>query len=142
MSERIHRNIPDSYGLNAFRADPAMEALLGLYLDDAHMELARPQLERLGALVGTQLESLALSADKNPPYLASRARNGADDERIVKHPDFRALERYAFGEFGMAAMSHRAGVFGAARQDAAFGEIRASSISSRRSNSGFAARSA
>ena len=113
MSERIHRNIPDSYGLNAFRADPVMEALLGLYLDDAHMELARPQLERMGALVGTQLESLALSADKNPPYLVSRARNGADDERIVKHPDFRALERYAFGEFGMAAMSHRAGVFGA-----------------------------
>ena len=114
MSKRIHRNIPDSYGLNAFRADPAMEAILSLYLDDAHMELARPHLDRMGALVGTGLESLALSADKNPPYLASRARNGAADERIVKHPDFRELERYAFGEFGMAAMSHRAGVFGAA----------------------------
>ena len=113
MSPRIHRNIPDSYGLNAFQADPAMEALLGLYLDEAQMDLARPHLQRMGALVGTKFESLALSADKNPPYLASRARNGAEDERIVKHPDFRELERYAFSEFGMAAMSHRVGVFGA-----------------------------
>ena len=29
----IHRNIPDSAGLTAFRADPAMRRLLEVYLD-------------------------------------------------------------------------------------------------------------
>ena len=31
----IHRNIPDSAGLNVLRADPAMAALLEVYLDPA-----------------------------------------------------------------------------------------------------------
>lgn len=90
-----------------------MEALLTVYLDDADFALARPHFHRMGALVGRDLETLALSADKNPPTLSIRTRNGADEEQIHKHPDFRELERYAFGEFGLAAMSHRAGVFGA-----------------------------
>ena len=67
----------------------------------------------MGRLVGDRLEELALIADKNPPTLQIRARNGADLEKIHKHPAYEELERYAFGEFGLAAMSHRAGVFGA-----------------------------
>ncbi|MDF2233760.1 acyl-CoA dehydrogenase family protein [Albimonas sp. CAU 1670] len=109
----IHRNIPDSAGLNVLRADPAMSALLEVYLDPAVHARIMPQVDRMGALAGGALEELALSADKNPPVLHIRARNGADDERIEKHPAYRELERVAFSEFGLAAMSHRAGVFGA-----------------------------
>lgn len=112
MAGSVHRNIPDSYGSNAYRVDPAMAALLSVYLTDDALSLAAPQLDRLGALVGSDLEKLALSADKNPPTLAIRSRNGASDEKITKHPDFQELERYAFSEFGLAAMSHRGGVFG------------------------------
>jgi alkylation response protein AidB-like acyl-CoA dehydrogenase len=113
MAATIHRNIPDSFGTNAYLADPAMEALLTVYLADADFALVQPHLRRMGALVGRDLETLALSANNNPPTLSIRTRNGAEEDQIQKHPDFRELERYAFGEFGLAAMSHRAGVFGA-----------------------------
>ncbi|WP_339949540.1 acyl-CoA dehydrogenase family protein [uncultured Albimonas sp.] len=109
----IHRNIPDSAGLNLLQADPAMSALLETYLDPEIFARVMPQVDRMGALAGGALEELALTADKNPPALHIRARNGADLERIEKHPAYRELERVAFAEFGLAAMSHRAGVFGA-----------------------------
>ena len=112
MSAQIHKNIPDSAGLNAFDADRALQDLTWLYLEKADYTRALPELQRMGSLT-QQLEELALTADKNPPTLQIRARNGADLERIHKHPAYVELERYAFGEFGLAAMSHRGGVFGA-----------------------------
>lgn len=110
----IHRNIPDSAGLNAFRADPALRRLLEVYLSPDDFAALLPQFDRMGALAGGELEELALVADKNPPTLKIRNRIGADDQRVEKHPAYQRLERYAFGEFGLAAMSHRGGVFGRA----------------------------
>lgn len=112
----VYQNIPDSAGMNVFRADPAMSDMLAVYLDPALHEVATAQLDRMGALVGDRLERLALTADKNPPVLSIRARNGAPAEIVEKHPAFEELERYAFGEFGLAAMSHRPGVFGIDRK--------------------------
>lgn len=108
----IHHNIPDSSGLNAFRADPALRRLLKVYLDDDTFAALLPQFDRMGALSGAELERLALTADKNPPILHLRNRIGADAQSIEKHPAYQRLEQYAFGEFGLAAMSHRGGVFG------------------------------
>lgn len=109
---RVHNNIPDSAGTNIYDADPAMADLLSVYLPDDVLDHVAPEFRRMGALAGGLLEELALTADKNPPVLQTRDRTGADAERIEKHPAYREMERYAFGEFGMAAMSHRAGVFG------------------------------
>jgi Acyl-CoA dehydrogenases len=67
----------------------------------------------MGALAGGPFEDLALAADRNPPVLHPRSRDGRDAPRIEKHPAYVALERTAFERFGLAAMSHRAGVFGA-----------------------------
>ncbi len=44
--------------------------------------------------------------------LHQRTRAGLDEQRIDKHPAYRRLEEVAFGEFGLAAMSHRDGVLG------------------------------
>ena len=109
---QTYRNVPDSRGLNAFRADPAFADLMKLYVPQALQDVLLPRLDHMGALVGDRLETLALSADKNTPKLSLRARTGAPDERVEKHPDYEELERYAFSEFGLAAMSHRSGVFG------------------------------
>ena len=105
-------NIPDSRGMNAYQADPTFAALLSIYVPDALRPVLEPQLVRMGALVGDRLERLALAADRNPPTLSLRDRTGAEIQRIDKHPAYEELERYAFGEFGLAAMSHRGGVFG------------------------------
>ena len=104
--------VPDSHGLNLYRADPALARLARLYLPpdlDAHLA---PHLDRLGALAGGELDILAGEADRNPPVLRHRTRRGEDRQTVEKHPSYRTMERLAFGEYGLAALSHRGGVLG------------------------------
>ena len=104
--------IPDRHGVNLFDDDAELQALLPLYLPaDLHAHLL-PHLQRLGGLAGGALDSLALTADKHPPTLQHRTRTGLDAQRIDKHPAYVALERVAFADYGLAAMSHRPGVLG------------------------------
>lgn len=104
--------VPDSRGLNLFRADPYAEGLSALYLPEALHRHLLPHLDRLGALAGGTLDELAFVADQNPPTLSVRNRAGQDESRIHKHPAYVELERVAYGEFGLAALSHRGGVLG------------------------------
>ena len=100
-------NIPDSRGLNLFDCDAGLAALLKVYLPAAVYDHWLPTWRKLGARAGGELDLLALSADKNPPKLLPRTRRGEDLQSIQKHPDFVALERVAYAELGLAAMSHR-----------------------------------
>ena len=77
-----------------------------------HAHLRPPFRAARCALAGGELDELALVADKNPPELRSRTRAGEDRQSIDKHPAYRRLEEVAFSEYGLAAMSHRAGVLG------------------------------
>jgi acyl-CoA dehydrogenase len=104
--------IPDARGLNLYAVDPMAAALFALYLPaDLFAHLA-PHFERLGALAGGRLDELALVADKHPPTLSVRDRRGNDESRIEKHPAYVELERVAFCDLGLAALSHRPGVLG------------------------------
>jgi len=105
--QAVAQQIPDSRGLNLYRADRDAAPLLRHYLPAdlfAHLE---PRLERLGALAGDHLDRLAATADKNPPTLSVRLRTGEDADRIEKHPAYLEMEALAFGEFGLSAVSHR-----------------------------------
>ena len=104
--------VPDSAGENLWRNDPASARLLPLYLPADLLAVLLPRLDRLGALAGGELDRLAGVADRNPPALRHRTRRGEDVEAVEYHPAYREMERIAFGEFGLAAMSHRPGVFG------------------------------
>lgn len=104
--------VPDSHGINRYLDDPALGALLDLYLPTDLRRHLEPILRELGAAVGSDLDDLAHAADRNPPVLEHRSRDGRDQQRVVKHPAYQELERVAFGELGLAAMSHRGGVLG------------------------------
>lgn len=104
--------VPDSQGLNLYRADPWLAPLLGLYLPGDLLAHLGPYLDRMGALAGGRLDALAGIADRNGPVLVHRNRRGEDAQGIDYHPAYRELERVAFAEFGLAAMSHRGGVLG------------------------------
>lgn len=104
--------VPDARGLNLFEADPELPQLIRHYLPADLAATLVPQLRHLGALAGGRLDELAASADRNPPVLHARTRSGQDTQSIEKHPAYEEMERIAFGEFGLAAMSHRPGVFG------------------------------
>jgi acyl-CoA dehydrogenase len=103
---------PDTSGMNFYRADPALTDLLRIHLSDALFRHIEPHLDRLGALAGGHLDECARLADRHVPVLHQRDRFGRDAQWIEYHPAYRELERAAFGEFGIHAMSIRKGVLG------------------------------
>ena len=112
LSTADEHPVPDRVGANAYTDDPEFASLLPLYLPPELVTHLQPHLHRLGVLAGGELDRLAHSADLNPPKLEHRTRSGLDAQRIVKHPAYVEMERIAFGEFALAAISHRDDVLG------------------------------
>jgi acyl-CoA dehydrogenase len=103
---------PDTTGMNFYRADPALTDLLKLHLPDALFRHIEPHLDRLGGLAGGYLDECARLADRHTPVLHQRDRFGRDSQYIEYHPAYRELEKAAFGEFGIHALSIRKGIMG------------------------------
>src|SRR4051812_13102540 len=103
---------PDTSGMNFYRADPALADLLRIHLTDELFRHIEPHLDRLGALAGGHLDECARLADRHVPVLHQRDRFGRDAQWIEYHPAYRELERAAFGEFGIHAMSLRKDIMG------------------------------
>lgn len=103
---------PDTSGMNFYRADPVLADLLRVYLPERLFRHIEPHLDRLGALAGGHLDECARLADKHGPVLHQRDRFGNDRQWIEYHPAYRELERAAYSEFGIHAMSHRKGILG------------------------------
>src|ERR1700761_2616198 len=103
---------PDTSGMNFYRADPALTDLLRLHLPDALFRHIDPPPDGLGGLAGGHLDECARLADRHPPVLHQRDRFGGDSQHIEYHPAYRELEKAAFGEFGIHAMSLRKGILG------------------------------
>src|SRR6202166_4023635 len=103
---------PDTSGMNFYRADPALTDLLRIHLPDPLLRHIEPHLDRLGALADGHLDECARLADRHVPVLHHRDRFGRDAQWLEYHPAYRELERAAFGEFGIHAMSLRKGIMG------------------------------
>ena len=103
---------PDTTGMNFYRADPALTDLLRLHLPDALFRHIEPHLDRLGELAGGYLDECARLADRHTPVLHQRDKFGRDTQYIEYHPAYRELEKAAFGEFGIHALSIRKGIMG------------------------------
>ncbi|AHV93916.1 acyl-CoA dehydrogenase family protein [Bordetella holmesii] len=104
--------VPDSRGQNLFDVDPYAAPMAACYLPEDLYTHLLPHLRRLGELAGGQMDELAMTADHQAPTLSVRHRSGADESRVEKHPAYVELERLAYSEFGLAALSHRSGVLG------------------------------
>lgn len=103
---------PDTSGQNFYRNDPSLADLLRIHLDAKLVAHLDPHLDRLGGLVGGRLDECGRMADRHGPVLHPRDRFGRDVQSVEYHPAYRELEAAAFGEFGIHAMSHRAGILG------------------------------
>src|SRR6195952_3188382 len=103
---------PDTSGMNFYRADPALTDLLRIHLPDPLFRHIEPHLDRLGELAGGDLDECARLGGPPVPGLHQRDRFGRDAQRIEYHPAYRELERAAFGEFGIHALSIRKGIMG------------------------------
>ena len=107
-----HHIAPDIRGQNFHAIDRQFQDLMSLYMEPGLRAAMAPHFDRLGALAGGRLDELATIADKHPPVLQPRDRYGRDEDWIDYHPSYREMEKIAFEDFGMHAMSHRAGVLG------------------------------
>ncbi|SAH87149.1 acyl-CoA dehydrogenase [Bordetella ansorpii] len=107
MSDIAPHPVPDRRGENFYTTDRELQQLLPLYLPADLLTHLTPHLTRLGELAGGHLDELASTADHHPPTLQYRSRSGLDEQRVLKHPAYVEMERLAFSEFGLGAMSHR-----------------------------------
>jgi hypothetical protein len=112
QAERLAHPVPDRHGANFYATDPELQSLLALYLPADLLAHLQPYLQRMGELAGGRIDELAGIADRNPPTLEHRSRAGQDSQRIIKHPAYEELERIAYGEFGLQAISHRDDMLG------------------------------
>src|SRR6266571_2011795 len=103
---------PDTTGMNFYRADQALTDLLRIHLPEKLFRHIEPQLDRLGELAGGRLDDCARLADRHTPVLHQRDKFGRDVQWIEYHPAYRELEKAAFGEFGIHALSIRKGIMG------------------------------
>lgn len=100
----------DSRGQNYFEIDQGLKDILNIYLPDDAVSHFTPHFNSLGEMAGGHLDQLAETADKHPPVLHPRDRFGHDKEWIEYHPAYTEMEKIAFIDLGLAAMSHRGGV--------------------------------
>ncbi|UNM96843.1 hypothetical protein MMG00_03015 [Ignatzschineria rhizosphaerae] len=92
LNESQMVDIPDRHGANVYDEDPGLQALLKIYLEQNLLTHLTPTFQDLGRAVGNELDELALVADKNPPVLQLRNRQGLDEQKVIKHPAFIALD--------------------------------------------------
>ena len=113
MQQAFSQAVPDQHGVNLFTTDPDLGALLPLYLPADLYRHLLPHLEHLGALAGGVLDTLAHDRRQEPARTARTARAAASTRSASSstRPTSR-LERVAFSQYGLAAMSHRGGVLG------------------------------
>ncbi len=109
-----HHIAADVHGQNFYSIDRQFQDLMRLYMEPGLLRQMTPHFERLGGLAGGRLDELAMVADKHPPVLQPRDRFGRDEDWIDYHPAYREMETIAYEEYGLHAMSHRAGVLGLA----------------------------
>ena len=104
--------MPMTRGLNYYLTDANLQFVCSTVMDPETLERARQHLIDMGDVAGNELDALAAEADRNPPLLRAFDACGSRIDEIVRHPAYVAMERLAFARFGLAAMSHRAGVLG------------------------------
>jgi acyl-CoA dehydrogenase len=80
-------------GLNWYRCDPTLRALMQRQLSPEALAWAEPHLERAGALIGGPVAARAEVTDRNPPRLEKYDRWGRDISLVVMPETFEASKR-------------------------------------------------
>ncbi|MGO1183244.1 MAG: acyl-CoA dehydrogenase family protein [Micrococcaceae bacterium] len=94
--------------MNHATSDPALMPLIERYMDAENRMILQPLLEKLGADLPDRLFDLADTADKNPPVLQQYNRAGDRVDEVQIHAAYADLNRIAYEEYGLSALSHRA----------------------------------
>ncbi|MCB1476160.1 MAG: acyl-CoA dehydrogenase family protein [Rhodobiaceae bacterium] len=102
----------DCSGENFYDIDRSVQALLPLYFNAEVLHHMEPHYRELGAIAGGELDAMSRMANHHVPVLHHRTAKGEDVDWVEFHPSYRRMEDIGYGQFGLAAMSHRPGVLG------------------------------
>ncbi len=95
--EKARRYATERYlgaiGMNWYRCDPTLQAIMRRHLGPDGLAWAEPHLERVGALMGGAVAERAELTDKDPPRLEKYDRWGHDISRVVMPASFEASKR-------------------------------------------------
>lgn len=95
--EKARRYATERYlgavGMNWYRCDPTLQALMRRHLGADGLAWAEPHLERVGALMGGPVAERAELTDRDPPRLEKYDRWGHDISRVVMPASFEASKR-------------------------------------------------
>ncbi|HVE94856.1 MAG TPA: acyl-CoA dehydrogenase family protein [Acidimicrobiales bacterium] len=95
--EKARRYATERYvgavGLNWYRSDPTLQALVQRHLTPGGLAWAEPHLDRVGALMGGPIAERAELTDRDPPRLEKYDRWGHDISRVVMPETFVASKR-------------------------------------------------
>ncbi|MBW3537132.1 MAG: acyl-CoA dehydrogenase family protein [Actinobacteria bacterium] len=96
-AEKTERYATERYlgaeGLNWYRADPSLQALMRRRLTDDELAWAEPRLDHLGELCGGPITRRAEETDRHPPRLERYDRWGHDVSRVVMPETVKATRR-------------------------------------------------
>jgi alkylation response protein AidB-like acyl-CoA dehydrogenase len=104
--------MPDTSGINYYRADPDLSFLLRRHLSAEDYERAQGILTEMGAVASQKMDELAEIANRQGPVLVQYDKRGQRVDEVVFHPAYHELERIAYQDFAIAACSHREGALG------------------------------
>lgn len=88
---------PSRLPLDYYSADPAFRRLMAGMLPEGLREWASTELSRMGRVAATQVDPLAIAADRTPPQHKPYDPHGERIDEIVYHPSYPAMVRIAYG---------------------------------------------
>ena len=107
--------MPDTRDVNWYDVDPHLRFILRRRLSPVELAQGEPLLHALGGRLGQEIEDLAAEADRSTPRLISHDKRGERIDELAPSRAYRELESIFYLEYGLAAMSLRAGVVDADR---------------------------
>lgn len=93
--------------MNYATSDPALTSLVESYISEEDQKNLVPLMERLGYDLEDRLAEWGHQADKNPPVLHQYDRDGNRVDEIKIHESYHNLQKAAYEEYGLSALSHR-----------------------------------
>jgi alkylation response protein AidB-like acyl-CoA dehydrogenase len=85
-------------GRNWYDADPTLQFLMGMHLDERQLAWATPHLRRVGALMGGPIATRAEETDRHPPTLERYDRWGHEIGQVVLPHSFEASRADLLGD--------------------------------------------
>jgi alkylation response protein AidB-like acyl-CoA dehydrogenase len=93
--------------MNFADLDPALRPLVRRYLGADDADRLEPLLDEVGALAATQLDALAVTAEKNPPALRQFSPRGERVDEVDFHPAYHRMVDIVFCDYALAALANR-----------------------------------